>query len=348
MNIGIVNDMPLAAEALRRAVMLDPRHRVSWIAGDGVEAVAKCLQDRPDLVLMDLMMPRMGGVQATRQIMAQAPCPILIVTASVAGNSTLVYAAMAEGALDAVQTPELAGGDLREKASTLLRKIEQIEREVQPGDFESRPVVAFPRPASRQGTGLVAIGASAGGPAALATVLTGLPRAFPAAVVVVQHVDEKFAQGMADWLAVRSTLPLRLAAEGDRLEAGVVLLAGAHGHLVLKDEGSVGYTSEPADCVYVPSVDVFFASVCRHWRRRAVGVQLTGMGSDGAKGLKAMRDKGWTTIAQDQSTSVVYGMPKAAAALGAAVHILPIQDVAPRLVQSFAGPRGQGERHDAR
>ena len=154
-----------------------------------------------------------------------------------------------------------------------------------------------------------------------------------AAIVIVQHVDERMAQGMAEWLAQQCVLPVRVAEEGDRPTPGVVLLAKTSDHLVLKASDRLGYTAEPRDYVYRPSVDAFFQSVSRWWEGDVVGVLLTGMGRDGALGLKALRDQGRYTIAQDQESSAVYGMPKAAAALGAAVDILPIQRIAARLDQ---------------
>jgi two-component system response regulator WspF len=183
---------------------------------------------------------------------------------------------------------------------------------------------------------LVAIGASAGGPAALNIVLRALPKEFPAAVVIVQHMDQHFASGMAEWLNRDSPLPVRIAREGDRPAAGTVLVAGTNDHLMFKGAECMGYEPEPLEQPYRPSVDVFFASIAALWLGEAVGVVLTGMGRDGALGLKTLRDKGHHTIAQDHATSAVYGMPKAAAALGAAVDILPLERIAPRLAQIFA------------
>lgn len=183
---------------------------------------------------------------------------------------------------------------------------------------------------------LVAIGASAGGPAALAAVLRSLPKDFPAAVVIVQHVDARFAQGMAEWLSQHSSLPVRVVSEGDRVTAGTILLAGTDDHLTLTGVDRLGYTSEPRRCSYRPSIDVFFQSVSQHWLGDAIGVLLTGMGKDGAVGLKVLRNKGHHTIAQDQASSAVYGMPKAAATLDAAMDILPIERIAARLVDLLA------------
>jgi chemotaxis response regulator CheB len=179
---------------------------------------------------------------------------------------------------------------------------------------------------------LVAIGASAGGPAALATLLGGLPKDFPAAIVVIQHVDAHMAQGMADWLTLHSALPVRTAAEGDRPVAGSVLIAATSDHLIFKSPERLGYSPDPREYVYRPSVDAFFQSVGRHWKGEAVAILLTGMGRDGALGLKALRDQGRYTIAQDEQSSAVYGMPKAAAKIDAAVEILPVARIAAKLV----------------
>jgi len=182
---------------------------------------------------------------------------------------------------------------------------------------------------------LVAVGASAGGPTALSTLLKGLQPGFAGAVVMVQHLDDRFVAGLAEWLSQQSPLPLRLAQEGEMLRPGTAYLANGGGHLVLRSNARLGYVAEPADHPYRPSIDVFFESVSEHWRGQAAGVLLTGMGADGAKGLKALRSKDRLTIAQDRATSAVYGMPKAAAAAGAACEILPLECIAARLTRAF-------------
>lgn len=336
MKIGIVNDLPLAAEALRRAVSLQPEHQVIWTARNGADAVALCARQSPDLILMDLIMPGMNGVEATRRIMTKTPCAILVVTVNVGSNATGVFEAMGYGALDAVDTPMLGSTNARAGAAPLLAKIDRIGKLLENRNETlntTMPVFAG-LPASQENR-LVAIGASAGGPAALAKVLSGLPKDFAAAIVIVQHVDAQFAAGMADWLSHQSSLPVRVAQAGDRLTAGSVLLAGTSDHLTLTATARLDYIREPIDYAYRPSVDVFFHSVCQFWPHEVVGVLLTGMGRDGANGLKALRNKGCHTIAQDQESSAVYGMPKAAAALNAAVEILPLAQIAPTLVNIF-------------
>ena len=341
MKIAIVNDLPLAVEALRRSLAFNPAHEIVWTATNGAEAVSLCAQHTPDLVLMDLIMPGMDGVEATRQIMASSPCAIVVVTASIGANSWRVFEAMGHGALDAVDTPELGIGDGRAAAATLLRKVDTIGKLI--GD---RPLRQIPTIATRKVSGerLIAIGASSGGPTALARLLGGLSADLAAAVVIVQHIDQQFAGGMADWLCQYSPWPVRLAREGDRPAPGTVLLAGTGDHLVLKAAARLGYTPDPVEHLHRPSVDVFFNSVLRHWGGDAYAVLLTGMGRDGAAALKALRDKGHYTVAQDAASSAVYGMPKAAAELQAAVDILPLDGIAPRLMQLVAGKDWQGRR----
>lgn len=335
MRIGIATGLPLVADVLRSALAQRPAHEVIWVARDGTQAVDLCARQTPDLVLMDPIMPVLDGVEATRRIMKATPCAILIVTASVEANTGRVFDAMGHGAIDAVDAPVPGSHASPAGAAAFLRKIDIIDKLVGTRRFIPSAEIFGETWTLTRRQRLIAIGASAGGPAALAILLAGLPKGFAAAIVIVQHVDERFAAGMADWLNRDSALPVRVAQEGDRLMPGTVLLAGASGHLTLKAADRIGYTPEPRDYPYKPSVDVFFDSVTTLWPGEAVGVLLTGMGRDGAKGLKSLRSKGHYTIAQDQATSAVYGMPKAAAALEAAVDILPIERIAPRLVDTL-------------
>lgn len=333
-----MNDVPMSAEALRRVIATVPDYRLAWVAQNGAEAVELCEQDTPDLILMDLIMPVMDGAEATRRIMANTPCAILVVTATVDGHSAQVFEALAAGALDAVETPVLRASGQPKGAAALKYKINvlggPITGEVAKRD-SLKPIQDRAVPGPLPNNDLVVIGASAGGPAALATILTALPSDFGAATMIVQHIDVQFAPLMAQWLSERCALPVRIAQSGDRPQSRTVLVAATNDHLVLLKSGLLEYTKEPNDCSYRPSVDVFFDSVVRHWRGKAVGVLLSGMGRDGAKGLKAMRDARSFTIAQDRESSVVYGMPKAAAEMGAAVEILPVDKIANRLIQVF-------------
>ena len=336
MRIGIVNDLPMAVEVLRRALAFRPEHEIAWVAQDGARAIALCAKDLPDVVLMDLIMPGIDGVEATQKIMATTPCAILIVTASVDANTTRVFDAMGYGAIDAVDIPMLKGSDVRAGAATFLQKIDTIAKLVGTRRFIPNAETFGDTWVIGKRERLVAIGASAGGPIAIKQVLAGLPRNFPAAIVIIQHVDERFAAGMAEWLNRESPVPVRVAKEGERPVKGTALLAATYDHLIFKTPDRLGYTPEPREQPYRPSVDVFFESLSTHWRGDAVGILLTGMGRDGAKGLKTLRAKGHYTIAQDEATSAVYGMPKAAATIAAAVDILPLERIASRLIDTFS------------
>jgi two-component system, chemotaxis family, response regulator WspF len=319
---------------------------LAWVALDGEDAVARCAADTPDLILMDLIMPKMDGVEATRRIMASTPCAIVIVTANVDDNCSKVFEAMGAGALDAVNTPVLESPDATtypdgtNGAAALLAKIETIRKLIGAAP-PNRPAPPLNHSVEHQDGSsgpLVVIGASAGGPAAVAKVLSQLPADFSAPIVVVQHVDSQFSRGLADWLDCQTPLQVRLAQGDDRPSAGVVLLAANDNHLVFESPTRLSYTRYPLESSYRPSVDVFFKSVATLWRGDVVGVILTGMGRDGAEGLRALHEKGHHTIAQDRATSAVYGMPKAAAELQAAAEILPLEQIGPRIASVLAQP----------
>ena len=343
MRIAIVNDLAMATEAMRRILAADGEHILVWTARDGAEAVEKCARDTPDLILMDLVMPVMGGVEATRRIMSASPCAILVVTATMQGNLTQVYEALGAGALDAVQTPAGAAGAamLRVKLDGLAKRLgggmrPPMGAAADPGAAATRAPFASGGNGSAGAQALVGIGASAGGPAALAELLGALPAGFPAAVVVVQHIDAAFSRGLVDWLGQASRLPVRAVTRGERPPPGEVRVAAGDRHLVIDAAGRLELSDEPRDVIYMPSIDVFFASMARNWRKRGVGVLLTGMGRDGAAGLLAVRRAGHATYAQDRASSAVYGMPKAAFEIGAAGEVLGLGDMAAKLRRDFA------------
>jgi two-component system response regulator WspF len=333
MRIGIVNDVRAACEALRRVVDSLPDHQVAWTAADGVEAIAMAKRDRPDLILMDLIMPHLDGVQATRQIMATAPCAILVVTATVSGNISLVYEAMGFGALDAVDTPMLGPSGEVSGAGALVEKIGTIAKLVGATSEPRRPTRIPPASATPR---LLLVGASTGGPKAIADLLLPLPRDWNVATLIVQHVDVAFSQGLAKWLGDRTGRTVRVAEHGQQPQPGDVLLAGTNDHMVLSKSRAIEYREEPRDVFFRPSVDVFFDSVAEHWPHTGTALLLTGMGKDGAKGLLKLRTRGWHTIAQNEATSVVWSMPKAAIDAGAACEVLAI-DQMPRAITPRLG-----------
>jgi two-component system response regulator WspF len=328
MKIGIANDVAMAAEALRRA-LAGSEHELLWVARDGKEAVRLCAEQRPDLVLMDLNMPELDGVEATRSIMAASPCAILIVTAQPQHNVSQVFRALGAGALDVTATPVLPAETGADNA--LLAKIKTIGKLIRVSRSDPSPAPAARAAGAGAIRHLVAIGASTGGPGAVAKVLAGWTPAAGTAIVVVQHIDANFAGHFAKWLGEQVGMPVRPIDDGDALEAGVVQVARTNDHLTLSARHRLHYDPEPLDYAYRPSVDVFFRCVAAHWNCEATGVLLTGMGRDGASGLLAMRQAGQATIAQDQASSAVYGMPRAAAELNAAERILSLENISAAL-----------------
>ncbi|MGO9467619.1 MAG: chemotaxis-specific protein-glutamate methyltransferase CheB [Isosphaeraceae bacterium] len=342
MRIGIVNDMVMAREALRRVVLSLSEHSVAWMARDGAEAIKLARNEPPDLILMDLFMPGIDGVEATRRIMGESPCAILVVTSTISGHLSKVYQAMGYGALDAIETPTLGtGGEIR-NAALLLHKIELIGRLVgtplkATGAGRGDPALLHPKEPPNHTVlalePLVVLGASTGGPQALAEIVRRLPPKLEAAVVVAQHVDAAFAPGLGQWLSEQAHRQVTVIADGSRPTRNEVLLAGTDDHLVLGEDRCLHYTTEPRDLCYRPSINVFFASVARNWLRPGVAALLTGMLRDGAEGLLALRNLGWRTIAQDEASSVVWGMPKAAVEIGAAEEVLPLSQIADAIVR---------------
>jgi two-component system, chemotaxis family, response regulator WspF len=334
MRVAIVNDLRVATEALRRVVCSQAGHSIAWTAADGAEAVRRCEQDPPDVVLMDLVMPGMNGAEATRQIMQRCPCPILVVTAAVAGNYALVCDALSYGAFDAVTTPVLGDSPPAQAGAALLAKLVNVDRIRARllASVQSAPSTTVAPPLTSVGIRaqlpLVAIGASTGGPQAVRAILSQWPQTLPAAGIVVQHISADFAGSLAAWLADSCKLTVRTARGGDRPQVGTILVAETDDHLAMQSDGTLAYVRDPIDNPFRPSVDVLFQSLARHWRRPSVGILLTGIGRDGAQGLLDLRRAGWHTIAQDRSSCVVYGMPQAAAQLGAAVEILATGEIA--------------------
>jgi two-component system, chemotaxis family, response regulator WspF len=339
MRIAIVNDLLMAVELLRRVVSSVPGYQIAWIAMNGEEAVRKAHTDRPDLILMDLVMPVMDGVEATRRIMLQDPCPILIVTSSVATNFNKVYQAMGFGGLDAVNTPTLGPGNTILDGEGILQRIGKVAFAKEAGSvvcdaLPSPPAASLFR--ARNLPPILALGASTGGPEAISRILKVLPVNLRAAVLIVQHISAEFAPSLAGWLECHSLLPVQVANEGTRPAPGHVLLAGTNDHMVLNPDGRMCYTRDPLLFPYRPSVDVLFNSLAAHSSRPGVAVLLTGMGADGARGLLRLRQAGWHTIAQDEKSSVVFGMPKAAADLGAACEILSLDQLPDRVLREVA------------
>jgi two-component system chemotaxis response regulator CheB len=286
----------------------------------------------------------MNGLEVTEQVMAHFPTPILIVSASTnRGELFRTYEALAAGAVDVLEKPlgDEADGVWERQLVAAVRIVARVQVITHPRARLGRlgRAGAWKTAAPTAARSLLAIGASTGGPGAVLTVLRGLPHGFPLLTVVVIHIGAPFATALADWLAAETGHPVRPASDGERLPGpGQVLLAPADLHLSI-DGGRLRLSDGPPRHSCRPSVDVLFESVAAELGNRAIGCLLTGMGRDGADGLLAMRRAGGATIAQDEASSVVFGMPREAIRLGAAEQVLPLDGIAAAVVAlSRPGP----------
>ena len=314
-------------EVLFQSVAFD----IIWIACDVTEAIQKGLITRPDLLLMDINLLGEEGSQIDR-IMKESPCAILITTDNLVSNASKVYEAMGLGALDVVQTPFLDAEGKLMLVNDFLKKIDNFKTLLGKRDIwgrkELRHLKELPRDEKRELPALVLIGASTGGPFALSKILSSLPKPIKSAIIIIQHVDQQFAGGLATWLQERTGLNVELAEEGSKPETGLVLVAGTNDHLIMTKDHKLKYTPHPIDIPYRPSVDVFFKSIVKHWPDPSTAILLTGMGKDGAQGMKQLSDAGWYTVAEHEDSCVVYGMPKAAIELGAVKQVVPLDEIA--------------------
>lgn len=367
-TVVLVDDSPVQRRFLRGALEATPEFVIVGEARNGREAVSMVERLGPATVLMDLDLPVMNGIEAIERIMAIRPTPIVVYSAFVdADNSTNAIEALAAGAVDVVAKPSWGeGGQLEEYADELRRRLRVAARVrvithprgrlrsgaasvVRGAASRLRPVArvgstvpASPPPLSSPPPGtaalppgttrLVAIGASTGGPQALATLLGGLPADFEPAVLVVQHMAEGFIPGLVQWLDGLCPLPVVMGATGRRLAPGTVTVAPSGLNLLVRDHLRVVCESAPERQFHVPGIDASFFSIAESVGAEAVGVILTGMGRDGAMGLKAMRERGAVTFGQDEGTSAVYGMPAAAWALDAVEQQLPLAQIGPAVL----------------
>ncbi len=330
LRVLIVEDSVTVRRRLTDAFSDDPAFTVVGEAGDGERALEMCQRLRPDVVTMDLMLPGMNGVEVTRRIMTHCPTPIVVFSGM--ENRTMglyLLDALTAGAVDAVEKPTRFVTS--EWAGELLMRVKQAARSPSAHVPEHlKPEPAWPMFPPR----VVVIGASTGGPAAVRSIVQRLPADFPLPILLVMHLSEKFETSMVDWLGKSAAFPVRHAVDGEPLPpAGrpVLVMAKANRHLELRD-GRLWLTAGPERHSSRPSVDVLFESVAREAGARTIACLLTGMGRDGAAGLLAIRRAGGETMAQDQATSVVFGMPGEAVRLGAARRVLPLPDIAPALV----------------
>jgi len=331
-RVVIADDSLVAREMLAQILASDPAIEVVGQAKDGEEVVDMVGRLRPDLVTMDIHMPKMDGLKATEKIMAFTPTPILIVSSSVHGEGMgSAFDALALGALEVIKKPEPRDwADLDRIGRDVLRKVKilanvRVITHVR-GRREHAGIVEH-RVGSPVTRSMIAIGSSTGGPSALLAVLGRLPADLPVPILVAQHIADGFVPGLVSWLDSGCKIKVVAAEPGVRPAAGTAYFAPTGSNMII--DGSVlRFEAPKRGQLYIPSADTLFESVAQCYGKRSIGVLLTGMGADGAVGLKRMNERGAVTIAQDEATSTVFGMPKAAIDLGAVDTVLPVNDIA--------------------
>ncbi|MBV9774501.1 MAG: chemotaxis-specific protein-glutamate methyltransferase CheB [Gemmatimonadetes bacterium] len=341
----LVADDSAAQRALLVAMLeSDPGIRVVGEAASGSEAVEMALHLRPDLVTMDIHMPVLDGFEATREIMARAPVPIVIVSSSVRRDDIAhSLRAIEVGALTAVARPDGPDSPRFEedraqlvatvRAMADVKVVRRWNRAAEP------PALRFPAPGPplRSVVRLVAVAASTGGPLALQKILSGLPATFPVPVLIVQHLSRGFVAVLAEWLNSSAHLRVRVAEAGEHLAAGTVYLAPDDRHLGVSSAGTVVLDDSVPVEGFRPSASHLFASAARAYGDGLVALVLTGMGRDGVRGLQEASRAGARVLAQDEASSVIYGMPGEAVRAGVVEEVLPVERIAARLVEMAGG-----------
>lgn len=336
-RVLIIDDSAFVRQALQRMLRDDPELEVVGAACDGKQGVEKVLELKPDVVTLDIQMPRMGGLEALERIMAEHPVPVLLLSSLTRQGADVTLRGLELGALDFVDKSSVGSMNILTLADELRAKLKLLAR-VPASRLVARAGAPLRPPArARGGVDVVVIATSTGGPPALQAIIPRLPASMPAAVLVVQHMPEGFTRSLAERLAIRSPLPVREAEDAEVVSSGQVLIAPAGLHMKLRRRGErvkVWLDEEPKGALHRPSADVLMAAAAKVYGSRTLGVILTGMGSDGVLGLRAIREAGGQALAESEETCVIYGMPKAALQAGVVDKSVPLHRIAEEILHA--------------
>jgi two-component system chemotaxis response regulator CheB len=351
----VTEDSVVARALLVSIVNRDPGLEVVGEARDGEEAVALATELKPDVITMDVHMPKLDGLEATRRIMSQSPTPIVVISAIDPKDVRLSFEALDSGALAVLAKPTgPAAPDFADRAAEIVSTIKtmsgvrvvkrrpKLTGATAPEPQVPSPQSPVPRRETRRRIDVVAIGSSTGGPDALGKIVGALPANAPVPIVIVQHITVGFHQGLVDWLNNVTPLNVKLGVEGEELRAGEVVVAPGERHMVIDAGRRVKFIDDVPVRGHRPSATKLFQSVAMVYRGNALGVILTGMGDDGADGLVDLRNAGGWVIGQDEATCVVYGMPREAALRGAVSEVLPLGEIAGGIVTAWGHGRLAG------
>ncbi|HXY38731.1 MAG TPA: chemotaxis response regulator protein-glutamate methylesterase [Vicinamibacteria bacterium] len=331
-RVLVIDDSAFVRKAVTRMLGGAADIEVVGTAGDGEEGLRRARELRPDVVTLDIKMPRLGGLETLERLMNEQPVPVLLMSTLTQEGAEVTLRGLELGAMDFVDKSSVQPMSMLSLADELIAKV----RALGGARLKARPhPVATRAEPGRQGASVVVIAASTGGPSALQQVVSALPAAFPAPVLIVQHIPRGFTRSLAERLDARSAIPVREARDGETLESGTILVAPAGIHTRLErreDEVVVVLDEEPRESLHRPSADVLMASAAAVFGSRVVGVVLTGMGSDGTEGLRAIRRRGGRTLAESEESCVIYGMPKVAIEAGVVDRAVPLDLLAEEML----------------
>jgi two-component system chemotaxis response regulator CheB len=332
-RVLVVDDSAFVRKAVARMLSEAADIEVVGMAGDGEEGLAKAHDLRPDVVTLDIKMPNLGGLETLERLMAERPVPVLLLSTLTQEGAEVTLRALELGAMDFVDKSSVEPMSMLSLTRELVEKVRALGHARIKGPRRGR--VRRAAPAKEAAAEVVVIAASTGGPSSLQSLVSALPAGFRATVLVVQHIPRGFTRSLAERLDARSAIPVREATDGDLVEPGRVIIAPAGIHTRLRRRGArvrIVLDEEPRDALHRPSADVLMASAASVFGPRTVGVVLTGMGSDGTEGLRAIKAAGGHTLAESEETCVIYGMPKAAVAAGVVSRIVPLDRMAEELL----------------
>ena len=344
-RVLVIDDSAFVRQALTRMLASDPGIEVVGTAADGNDGHAKACALRPDVITLDVKMPKMDGLEALRRIMKDCPTPVLLLSSHTSEGADVTLRGLEIGAMDFVDKSSVQGQmnllGLAEELTAKVRALASVPRErVTPHLPRPYPARTSARPSARAARRpeVVVIGTSTGGPPALQAIIPRLPEDFASAVLVVQHMPIGFTRSLAQRLDARSVLNVREAVDGEPVAPGSVLVAPAGRHMKVRRTGGktvVWLDDEPRSALHRPSIDVLMASVAQVYGARVLGIVLTGMGSDGVEGLRAIRKAGGRAVAESEESCVIYGMPKAAAEAGVVDDVVSLDRIADEILAAI-------------
>jgi len=337
-KVAIAHKDPMKAQRLRLEVSKKTSFQIIWMAHCAEEAIDFCRRERPDVILADVNITSNAALGFVATIMAETPCLIVLLASYRLHHEALIFDMMGQGAMDVVNTDFLELDlNLEHGLEQLLGKLAVVGTLLGMPHETKKPElpVKAVSPVEAKFPPLVLIGSSTGGPAALAHMMKQYPLQPNFTTIIVQHVDEQFTNSLARWLTLQTNHLVEVIKPGLKPVLGAIYLAGENKHLVMNSKRELTYSLQPENKFYKPSLDVFFHSVLEYWPKKAVAILLTGMGEDGAAGLKALHDHGWFTIAEHRQSCVVYGMPKAAIDLNAATEVIRLNHITSRILSYF-------------